>query len=622
MYQKIKSRFLSLSISIKIMISMLIIVLLLCLFLIILTNRYFTKLYLEDTYEKSNLAINVSEQALTYSYDTLLDNVSEFASTKIFQKTIGNILKRGITTDDRTALQDSIYNLVHSNPYIDSAMLVFKKGEIISHYTKTLRSEVSLKDTFGWDLHKVEGITFLQNSESPYTRGNDVVPVVFPIIQLYKEGYFFIANNYDEAELFIIILLNDYELEKILAFSSDDKTDSKLILVNNSDIINIRPGMPYYELAEDIMYQDGKIQTSNETTSNIYDGSEYMIFSKSLKFSQLHLVNIVSKDAVFMRIQSMKEYIILIAIIGMLLATVLSHVLSRFVTRPFNRLMHSIQQISDGEYDVPYQTLYNDEIGKLNTSLNLMHGTIQQQFLDIKEKEAAKFQAEINLLSEQVNPHFLYNTLECINMEVLCKHNSAASDMISNLSSFLRIGLNYGSNLILFADELKHAQAYLNIMNYRFNQTIGLKAMIEQNLEEWRVIKYILQPLIENAIKHGFGNDMLEVMGTVPAITVQAYRKENDVIIEVSDNGRGIDIDKAKAALKANEAEATKQNNHFGLYSMQQRLRHYYGIGVKIEFETTPYFKNSVIIRLPYIYSNLSLGNQNLKSQREDRNKK
>ena len=137
--------------------------------------------------------------------------------------------------------------------------------------------------------------------------------------------------------------------------------------------------------------------------------------------------------------------------------------------------------MENNTYETPYQTKYQDEIGQLNTAINSMYTTIQKQIQQIRENERDKYRAEIQLLSAQINPHFLYNTLECINMEILNNHKQTASSMLTNLSDFMRIGLNYGDELILLSNELLHAKSYINIMNFRFSQKLPSSALFSQS---------------------------------------------------------------------------------------------------------------------------------------------
>ncbi len=600
MILKLKKSLLSLSISKKIMASMVFIVLVLCIFLTLITNRYFTKLYLEDTYEKSKLTINVSEQAFIYNYMLILDNVNEFTSSSSFQNIITNSLKNGLTISHKAQLQEGLFTLNQSSPYIDSAVVVTKEKDFVFHFNQTLKEKFIVDDYLKLDDFEINGVTFLPMKKSPFTRNNEIIPMIFPIEQLSKGGYLRVAYNYSDADIFLVLFLNVNELDKILKFSSYDTKDSKLILANHNNIINISSSSQFYNMVNDIIFkEDLKFQMEDDTTK-IYEGDEYMIYTKAIEYSQLQLINIVSKKYVINRLDEMKKFMFLLGVSGVLFATILSLMLSKFLTKPFGKLMEVIKKISEGVYKEPNKTLYDDEIGRLNNSLNFMYDTIKQQFEDIKNKESAKFQAELNLLSEQVNPHFLYNTLECINMEVLCNRNDSASEMLSDLSSFLRIGLNYGNNVILFHDEVQHAQSYLNIINYRFNHKINFTAYIDDKLKHWRVIKYILQPLIENSIIHGFGENINIFSGTIPEITINTFIKDDMVVIEVNDNGIGIDILKAESVIYSIMLEDKKSNSHFGLYNVYQRLLHYYGNKVAINFESIPMFKNSVIISIPF----------------------
>jgi two-component system sensor histidine kinase YesM len=224
-----------------------------------------------------------------------------------------------------------------------------------------------------------------------------------------------------------------------------------------------------------------------------------------------------------------------------------------------------------------------------------MYSTIQSQISQIKEDEHEKYQLEIQLLAEQINPHLLYNTLEGINLEVLNNHTLVASSMINNLGTFMRIGLNYGDELIMIKNEIAHVEAYINIMNHRTNQSISFQSYAEAGLGEYRILKLILQPLVENSIKHGFKEEKWGEAVCIPLIEVKISRCEGFIRIKVTDNGCGIDIDRAREAVYSGELV---NGQHIGLHNVYTRLKIYYG-EADMDFETIPYYRNSVIIRIP-----------------------
>ena len=241
---------------------------------------------------------------------------------------------------------------------------------------------------------------------------------------------------------------------------------------------------------------------------------------------------------------------------------------------------------------------YKDEIGQLNMAINSMYKTIQEQIQQIRENERDKYQAEIQLLSAQISPHFLYNTLECINMEILSDRKQTASAMITSLGDFMRIGLNYGNELIPLSRELLHVKSYIDIMNHRFSQKIELISTIPPELTDCLILKSILQPLAENSIRHGFSLDESGCIPVpMPEISVNVFENNGILTIEVIDNGHGIDISRANEALSRDGRQPCSK--HVGLNNVYARLKACYGTA-QIHFETIPYFRNVVRITIPY----------------------
>lgn len=205
-----------------------------------------------------------------------------------------------------------------------------------------------------------------------------------------------------------------------------------------------------------------------------------------------------------------------------------------------------------------------------------MYQTIQQQFRQIKQDERENFQMELRLLSEQINPHFLYNTLECINMEIYNYHNDTASSMLSNLGGYLRISLSYGNSQHLISQEVDQVKAYVNIMNYRFRHSIHLTTNIDGDLLSMKILKSILQPLVENALKHGFSIDSSVYFPIAPMIDISIWREPDTLSIAITDNGAGIDIEHAKEIMYGSGTDADGRH-HVGLHNIYHRLNSFYG---------------------------------------------
>lgn len=606
-----KTLFANLKISSKIWFCMLSIVVVLCLFIGILSSRYFSRLYEEDSYAQASDALQIGSQSLGDSYHTLLLSVIDFAAsptcTSILQNSkSGNYYQNRPNTDD---IQKAFASIVLSNPLLDSMMIIEKNGNFYSLFSNALRKDADPVSYFGWDLTIADNITWLPACQSPYIKGNVIVPVIVPITGTYSQYLTPAITDYEHADMFIILLLNNRQITKKLALANSDYSDRILYITDQyGSNLTLTPDSGFYDIATSPETAQ-LIHASNEKSLDdsiqfLLDERDYTLYGTNLSYSKLKIICLQPKDQLYERIHTTNVFLCVIALAGLAIATLMAFQLSRFITRPLDQLIKNVKNIENNTYDTPYQTKYQDEIGHLNQAINSMYGTIQMQFQQIRESERAKYRAEIQLLSEQINPHFLYNTLECINMEMQGGHKEEAAAMITCLGDFLRIGLSYGNEIIPISKELTHVKAYVDIMNYRFNQKIDLKIDLSPELNQMYILKSILQPLAENAIRHGFDtNNALYHNILMPAIEIHIFRRESDgdsreLILEVVDNGHGIDIAKATRALTD---ESSGGRRHVGLCNVYKRLNSCYG-DVKIEFETIPYFRNTVrvvILRCP-----------------------
>jgi len=226
-----------------------------------------------------------------------------------------------------------------------------------------------------------------------------------------------------------------------------------------------------------------------------------------------------------------------------------------------------------------------------------MYDTIQLQLLQIKDEEQKKAMAEIQMMSEQINPHFLYNTLECIHFQILNGHSETAEGMLESLGKYLRTTLSFGKTMISVEKEVEHVTSYMEIMNRHSSSGIFIDTEIDPHLKDCKIMKILLQPLAENCIRHGFGGSVNSFEPVPPRINIVITSVDsNRIRIEVTDNGKGIDIEVANACITENSSESQK---HFGLSNIQKRLKACYGDSFRITFLSIPYLKNSVIIELP-----------------------
>lgn len=604
MFTRISDAIKNLKIKYKILLCMITLTTIALLFISIVSYNYFASVYERDAKERTSYTLDVTSVSFRNHMDTILKN----SSTLVSSEPILTILK-DISINDTNAylynysnIQDSLEGLIEGENFVDNVVMIGKNGEFFALTKYGLNHDIS--NYFGWDLKHVNGITLLPVCKSPLSYPKDVIPVILPISQINASSVSMtpiISGTMKDSFASLFILLDANQITDYFK-ELNKNVKSTLYLANeNGEPINLTNSSDIYKIAAnpDIIEHVKESSSSTEYTKSI-DGDTFLIASQPVGACNLKIVSVVSKGELLSGIKTIKSFILAEWGLSCILMVILSFMLSQFITRPIVSLMGVVSQIKDGTYHSKNIATFNDEIGVLNRSINSMYDTIQQQIELIKQEEHEKAAAEIKILAEQINPHFIYNTLECIHLEILSENTKSSAAMIESLGQFLRVALNYGKPVISIQQELKHVTEYINIMNHRSNQRVTFQFKLDDRLKNFHIVKLILQPLVENCIKHGFANDVASGIIISPSIEVNISLKNNNrVSIEVSDNGRGIDIDKANDALYHLSTE--DKNHHMGLNNIFNRLRLYYGNSTNMTFNTTPYYRNSVIIDIPYM---------------------
>jgi two-component system, sensor histidine kinase YesM len=262
--------------------------------------------------------------------------------------------------------------------------------------------------------------------------------------------------------------------------------------------------------------------------------------------------------------------------------------LSKSIYTPIKKLHDVTTTITKNDLQALMSSDNVDEITELGMSFNIMIGKIKE-LLDSKLKEQENLKkAELRALQAQVNPHFLYNTLDTIIWMAEAKKTDQVVEIVSALSSFFRISLSKGMDWITIGEEVERIRSYLTIQKMRYRDILDFNIEVDKDVAENTILKLILQPLVENALYHGIKNKRQG--GT---ISVRARKKNQDeVIIEVEDDGIGFTPDKL-AQLRAeleDESGDIKLESGFGIGNVNKRIRLYYGkphgVSIRSEYNT------------------------------------
>lgn len=316
-------------------------------------------------------------------------------------------------------------------------------------------------------------------------------------------------------------------------------------------------------------------------------GHGYWAEYHSIQDLPITIISFEPESVLLQDMNTMNRMIILSGIVFLVLATLLASLIADSFTKPITVLTEAMQRFGNGE-DVHVETDRNDEIGVLQSTFNSMTMEIRTLINQVYDEQRKRRKFELNAIQAQINPHFLYNTLNSICSLIVLNNNTAAYQMITNLSAFYRTALSSGQTLIPLSDELKNVDSYLQIQSIRFQNSFTWEIKSEPSIHLQQIVKLTLQPLVENSLLHAFEKDF-----TDNHIDIICKKITSDQVqIRVHDNGQGIPAEKLDHLFDQNLEK-------FGLYSIRERLRLYFNDSADLTVHSSPNDGTTFTIILP-----------------------
>lgn len=358
----------------------------------------------------------------------------------------------------------------------------------------------------------------------------------------------------------------------------------KIIVHQNQTILGTKVEIPIEELKdsnEEYFMQDG-IQINYHKI----DGLPWIFITE------------VSTKSLYGELDSLKRWFLVLAIGGIVVAAALSaYSLSR-LTKPLNELRHAMGRMENGALGETLEENSKNELGMLGGQFNRMSESIRTMVRQIKEMEEEKRILEKEALQGQLNPHFLFNTLS--NMRFMAKlgQNEELENCFAALGQMLRPMYRSEGELWSLREELNYLSNYITIMNCRFGGKLSMEFEIEEMLLDFQVLKFILQPLIENAIEHGFNT------GEEGMIVLGASLKERQISMYVEDNGKGIqqeELCRLQEHMKQAENQKELYRGHVGIVNIHRRLKVHFGPEYGLHLESVPGEATCIYLTMPGI---------------------
>ncbi len=334
-------------------------------------------------------------------------------------------------------------------------------------------------------------------------------------------------------------------------------------------------------------YKDGSHQES-------FNGTKRLVTVKTVGYTGWKLVAVIPTDSIWDNYGPILLFGLFIIFFSVFLLVFVNLHLSERISVPIKSLDRSVKALEAGKQDVDLAVNGPYEIEHLSHSIQSMVSTMRYLMDDIIQQERSKRRSELDVLQSQINPHFLYNTLDSV---VWMNENGRTEEailMVTSLARFFRIALSRGSNIIPLEDELEHARNYLNIQMMRYKNRFTANITVPEDVRKLYTIKLIVQPILENAIYHGMaGADDDGV------INISAHRDGNDVVIEVSDNGPGMPEEVASRLLDPHYTPTDTRGSGIGLRNVHLRIGLTFGKQYGLTIVSEPDVGTMVKIRIP-----------------------
>ncbi len=315
------------------------------------------------------------------------------------------------------------------------------------------------------------------------------------------------------------------------------------------------------------------LSDSRDSTVRRVGESRYQLLFQYSGYTGWKTVGVFSINELLKEIDFLLFYSLLMAVATLLAAVVIAFVLASSIARPVVKLRSLMKQVEEGNLDVSFESDKNDEISQLGRSFNVMIEEIRNLIQQVYREQQMKREAELKTLQEQIKPHFLYNTLDTIQYMAQSHGDDDIVEVVGALTRLFRIGLSKGKEMIRLSDEIEHVKNYLFIEKVRYEDKLDYRIEFDEALGNFRVIKLILQPLVENAIYHGIkqrrGNGF---------ITVEVARESDVLVMKITDDGIGMKREQVET-LEAMFATDDNSNHGFGLYNVNERIKLTFGPG-------------------------------------------
>lgn len=539
----------------------------------------FSKKTMERNYQSSHrYNLEVSGSII----DIQLQNIIDLARTLLYNqdfKTIMSKEQKGgayFSSRDDVSLNHAMRDLAEQNKYLQSIVVIHEKGNIYFYSKLTMQNGKMQKYYKDTDILAMDWV-----SAADLELGKEVF-----------YGYNLLFDDNNETFSMVKALKHTehggdmgyviFNIKKSMFLSAFGKADEGYV-TNRYMIIDKNEATSRGKAGGNLVYFHGGTDLEEEVLQDYSEGN-----TRRYLFSEVHnergnweVVNVISREELSRDSNYIGYIAILVCIAMWIVCYLFASGISNVIIRPLELLKKNIDVVSEGTFQI--ETEFDEsEIGKIGTQFkNMVNNN-----LDLHEKllhsEIREKEAELLLLQSQINPHFLYNTLDSLYFMAIIEQADEIAEMVLALSDTFKLSLNRGEKLIQVRDEIEKIKAYMKLQNMRYHNRFDLEIGIDESLMNQKILTFILQPVVENAVYHG----LEPKMGNECYIRISGLFRDGFMEFCIEDNGVGI-------------VNMSQLDEGYGVRNIRERLFLFYGEQAEIRFESQPGEGTKVFIKIP-----------------------
>jgi len=544
-------------------------------------SRLSSQLY--DTVKQENISL---VNRVDSSMEVYLRNIMKLSDTIYY----GIVKNANLSEDSIGEKLTLLYN--NNKEQVSNIALISKEGEPISvvpaaRFRKNFKAED--EEWFVNALNKTENIHFtLPHVQKMFEKGDNSYKWV---ISMSRAVEITVGGSTEQAVLLIEMAYQG--LEEVLDEVTLGNGGYIYLMDSKGEII----WHPKYELIA-----SGRVKENNLVAAGYDDGSREEIFNgtrqtvvtKTVGYTGWKLVGVIKGTGISLNMLKTRLFIVFVILLIIFIVILINSYISFRVTNPIRELEKSVKALEEGNLDADIYMGGSYEVQHLGKSVQDMKFRIKGLMQDIVNEHEEKRKSEFDSLQAQINPHFLYNTLDIIVWQIENEKQSEAVHTVTALARFFRLSLGKGKNIVTVKDEIDHVKNYLMIQHMRFKNKFDYEFDIAEDVLELPSLKLMLQPLVENAIYHG-----MEFMDGDGLIMVKAWQEENELYLSVADNGLGMTEDKVETILTGKSSSGNGRGSGIGVKNVNERIKLYFGEAYGITIDSEPDEGTTVIIHLP-----------------------